>query len=580
MDSDARSVLTPRTFALLAALAVLLLGTLAYVNTFDGEFVWDDASSILLHQHVRSPAKIAHLFTEDQHAFAGGQGNFYRPLLAVSFMLDYVASTFGESRPDPAVTPRDLGTFFFHLSSTLWHIAAALFLLALMHRVGAPRPVQAMVPLLYVVHPLHTEAVAYISGRGDSMSATFIFAGLYFATWRESPRRRYAGIGLTLLCFAAGLLSKESTLVFPALLALLVLLMGRIPHHDDGPSPFARWIPVIGSLVLLGVYSALRLTVLSFGSDSTPPDSTLVQRMTEALQAFALYIGLIFAPLGLHMERTLDGVPAYVAPIGLALLGACLALIVIAVKKGHPRAGFAMAWFLIAWLPISGVFPLNAPMAEHWMYVPLAGFLWALAELLCAALTAADGRPRKIALSYGVAALVTLWAAGLLALTVERNLDWHDNESIFTATLRHSPNSARVHFNLAVTYDDLIENPYGARRHYEAVTRIYRDRKIQDPVLQGQFWNDELEAYRSLGDIYLEQRLIGEAFNLYRVVLSAQPDDGNLALQATATYGMGRCYLASGDRERALERFEAALKVLPYLRPEIDELLAKSAAMG
>ena len=577
MDSDANSALTPRNFAVLVALAVVLLGVLAYVNTFEGEFVWDDVSSILLHQHVRSPAKIAHLFTEDQHAFAGGQGNFYRPLLSVSFMLDYVASTIGESRPDPTITPLDLGTFFFHLSSTLWHVAAALFLLALMHRLGAPRPVQAIVPLVYVVHPLHTEAVAYISGRGDSMSAAFIFAGLYFATWHETLRRRHAGLALTLLCFAAGLLSKESTLIFPALLLLGVLLV--FPRSGTG-SILGRWLPFSASLVLLGVYSALRLTVLNFGSDSTAPDTTFVEGIRATLQAFGLYIGLIFAPVGLHMERSLAEVPTYVAAIGLVLLAACLALIVIAVKKGHPRAGFAMAWFVIAWLPISGVFPLNAPMAEHWMYVPLAGFLWAAAEVLYAALTMSDGRPRKIALTYAAAALVTLWMAGLLALTMERNRDWHDNESIYTATLRESPDSTRVHFNLAVTYDDLLQNPYGARRHYEAVTRIYRDRKDEDPALQGQFWSEELEAYRSLGDIYLDQRFIGEAFSLYRIVLSTQPKDGNLALQAAATYGMGRCYLATGDRERALQQFEGALKVLPYLRPEIDELLAKSAPMG
>ncbi|MDK1022204.1 MAG: hypothetical protein QGD90_11275, partial [Candidatus Hydrogenedentes bacterium] len=73
-----QSSVTAREFASIVALAVALLGFFAYINTFDGEFVWDDASSILRHQHVRSPAKIGHLFTEDQHAFAEGQGNFYR----------------------------------------------------------------------------------------------------------------------------------------------------------------------------------------------------------------------------------------------------------------------------------------------------------------------------------------------------------------------------------------------------------------------------------------------------------------------------------------------------------------------
>ena len=73
------------TVALLLALACVL----AYANTFRGEWVWDDASSVLLHKHVRDPGKFFQLFREDQHAFGRGEGNFYRPLVSVSFMADY-----------------------------------------------------------------------------------------------------------------------------------------------------------------------------------------------------------------------------------------------------------------------------------------------------------------------------------------------------------------------------------------------------------------------------------------------------------------------------------------------------------
>ncbi len=577
MIPDAQSPVTARKFTCAAALAIILLGLIAYANTFDGEFVWDDASSIQAHQHVRSPGQIGRLFTENQHAFGRGQGNFYRPLLSVSFMLDYAVSTLGQTQPGVPGTPSDPGTFFFHFSSTLWHIAAALLLLALMARLHAPRSIQAIVPLIYVLHPLHTEAVAYISGRGDSMSATFIFAGLYFATWHETPRRRYAGLTLTILCFAGGLLSKESTLIFPALLALVALTLPRATQHNEAPPPIARWAPVCGSLVVLAAYSALRMTVLNFGSDSTTPDITFIERITECLQAFALYIGLIFAPLGLHMERSLAQAPSHLAATGLILLLACLVTIVLALKQDRPRTAFGMAWFLVTWLPISGIFlPLNAPMAEHWMYVPLAGFLWAGAEILHAMLRTADGRPRFAAANHAAGALLILWIAILLTLTVARNRDWHDNETIYTATLRENPGSLRVHFNLAVTYDDLLGNPYGARRHYEIVTRIRRDRKRQDSTIQGQFWDDELEAYLSLGDIYAEQRRYAEALNNYSVVLGTVRNESNMALHAVASYGVGRCFLASGNRERAMQHFEEALQIMPALRTDTEKLLLKT----
>ena len=577
-DTNAGSALHLRNGSI--ALAVVLLGFLAYANTLGAGFVWDDASSILLHQNVRDPSQVAALFTEDQHAFAGGQGNFYRPLVSVSFMIDYFISTLGQTPTDPSKPPQDLGAFIFHFSSVLWHIAAALCLLALLSRLGVPGPVRAAVPLLYIVHPLHTEAVAYVSGRADSMSATFMFAGLYFATWHEA-RQRTAGLVLTLLCFIAGLLSKESSFIFPALLGAGILMAFPVSESGAQPAPpIRRWLPLLGSGAILGIYATLRMTVLSFGSDSTPPDTTFIQRGVEALQSFALYIGLIFAPRNLHMERTLDGVPAYIAFIGLFLLLACVGMVIIALRRQQRRAAFAMAWFLLSWLPISGLFPLNAPMAEHWMYVPLAGFIWALAEMIwpffeTSAETSRPGAPAIAATTVLVAAL-----GALLTLTATRNLDWRDNESIYTATLRESPDSTRVHFNLAVTYEDLLDNPIGARRHYAAVVQAYRVRKEGDPAIAKEFWNDELEAYLSLGNIYLEQRRYEEAFNHYSVVSTINAIGDNALLRATAIYGMGRCLLAIGNREGALQHFDIAAQVIPQLRPEIQSLLASEAPLG
>src|SRR5512145_2849251 len=77
-----------RLILLLLALACIA----AYANTLSGAWVWDDASSVLLHKHVQDPGRFFQLFREDQHAFGRGQGNFYRPLVSASFMLDYQLS--------------------------------------------------------------------------------------------------------------------------------------------------------------------------------------------------------------------------------------------------------------------------------------------------------------------------------------------------------------------------------------------------------------------------------------------------------------------------------------------------------
>jgi len=577
MTGDAPPRSSERRFDTLAALAIALAGIAAYANTFDGEFVWDDVSSVLLHEHVRDPGKILSLFTEDQHAFAGGQGNFYRPLVSVSFTVDYVLSSIGASDRDPAVVPYDLGTFFFHLSNALWHIAAALLLLLVMRRAGAPRAVYAVVPLLYVLHPLHTEAVAYISGRADSMSAVFIFAALACAIGPTPAKRPTFNLGLILLFFTCGLLSKESAFIFPALLGLAILLLPRSSEDSSPTQPLQRWLPLGAALIVLGAYAALRATVLNFDSDSTPPDSTIGERIVEAAQALALYAGLIAVPTGLHMERTLSDIPAYAAPAGFGFVAVLLLLFVLTWRSGRPRVALGLAWFLVAWLPISGVFPLNAPLAEHWMYVPLAGLLWACGELLyeLTGTRAPAGARTPLAAAAGV--VVALWAILLLGLTVDRNADWHSNESIYSATLRENPESTRVHFNLGVTYQDMLNNPPGARRHFEAVTRVYTKRKLDDPSIRDEYWNEELESHLSLGDILFDQGRLAEAFNHYRLLGSVLANDStpaNRYLFAMATLGMGRCHLSLGNTDAARQQFQLAVQVMPELQPQIQSLLS------
>ena len=551
--------LVERPFRLTAVLLLATAAFLAYANTFTGEFVWDDASSVLLHKHVQDPSKFFQLFREDQHAFGRGQGNFYRPLVSASFMLDFALSK-------PAAG-EELSPFLFHLTNAAWHAAAAILLFALLARVGAPRFVQLAASAVYVVHPLHTEAVAYISGRADMMSAAFMYAGLYVAA------RDRAGWGgsilaalLAGLCFICGLLSKEAAFIFPLLAGLLIFR--PVEGVDRKAAVYARRSAVfVLSLAILGVYAVLRSTVLHFGTQTTP-ETGLGERVVELLQAYALYLRLLIVPTGLHMERTLDGVGAATAVAGAVLLAVTVALAVFSWRRGQRRAAMGLVWFLITWLPISGLFPLNAPMAEHWMYLPMAGLLWAVAELAWAFAQKPAPRYAVVAAAYGLGVV-------FLALTVARNRDWHDNESIFLATLDKNPDSTRVRYNLAVTYEDLLHNPWAARRQYEGVIASYREQKRG--MLGGgkeEFWDEELESHLSLGGIYADRRQYGDAAAHFSTVMRVAPTESNGPVRATAAFGLGQCFLATGDSRKALELFKQAAAGRPDLKGEIERLLA------
>jgi len=555
-------------------LLLLLACSLAYINTLDGEWVWDDASSVLLHKNVQQPSQILQLFREDQHAFGRGQGNFYRPLVATSFMVDYHLS--GGPSPDEYEehTLPEISTLLFHISNMFWHLLAAILLFLLLNSLGAPRFVKAIAPLLFVVHPLHTEAVAYISGRADMMSAVGIFAALCFAITAIRLERPLLGtIGAT-LCFIGGLLSKESTLIYPVLLVIVFLLIRKnnkledTAAEDNQTPAYYRFAPLISAALILALYLALRSTVLRFSNGQTDTvSSPLSQRLFETIQSLGLYAEMLFWPTHLHMERTLNGVSSLYAVVGVLFLLSLVVTIGISWYSGRKRIAAGFAWFLAAWLPISGIFPLNAPLAEHWMYVPMAGFWWALLEILWELCK----NTRRIKIAYAASLILCIL---FIAMTAQRNREWHDNETLFRATLRENPNTARVHYNLAVTYDNIKGNYAGARRHYECYLEIRNRERAAEGADHAAFTGDDIDARLSLGRVLLQSGEYMDAFNVLAPLKQLAEIDAWRPAAALAAFQTGQALLALGDIGQAHIYFQEAMTINPDLATDVENFLS------
>ena len=317
------------------------------------------------------------------------------------------------------------------------------------------------------------------------MAAAFMFGGLIAVLPRSNRYANIRNLVTGSLCFIAALLSKESALIFPVL-AILCLLFHTPPANDSTAVSRKRILVTLAPiLVILGIYAVLRSTVLDFSTDAAASSSTLSERIVESLQSLALYIQLIFRPAHLHMERTLAGATTGTTLAGTAVLLIMAATFVAAFVTRRRLIALGIGWFTATWIPISGIFPLNAPMAEHWLYVPLGGFLLALFALAEEGFVALEKRVPAPALR-GVSTLaVCTFVLFLFAKTIERNRDWRDNETLYVATLRENPNTIRIHYNLAVTYSDLLGNVPGAKRHYREVLRLYREKRKTDPDLAG-----------------------------------------------------------------------------------------------
>jgi tetratricopeptide (TPR) repeat protein len=336
-------------------------------------------------------------------------------------------------------------------------------------------------------------------------------------------------------------------------------------------SAYVRYaLPVALSAVLLVGYAWLRFGILKFASPQSTT-STLGQRIVDTGQAFAEYIRLIFLPTGLHMERTLTGVPGWIAILGYLLLALCVVPFFAGLRRGHYRVSLGIGWFLLTWFPVSGLIPLNAPMAEHWMYVPLAGFLLALSEWLWQHLHNAPSRQL---------AAVAVFAGLLLfvGLSVHRNRDWKDNESIYLATLAKSPESIRARYNLATTYEFVKPNPAAAKREYENLLAVYD--KMRRESGQDLTWDQEREAHVSLGRLLSQEGRDAEAIGQFTKALEASSGRQADRTVTAALLGRGKAFLAVGDVNDALRDLEASISQDPSKRSEVALLVRDALLLG
>ncbi len=478
-----------------------MLGTfVAYWPAMRNSFVWDDTALVLRDPLIRSWRLTPDAFREFLFLDATAS-DFYRPLQRLTFMADY--ALWGIARPDNAPTSAKTGAPDtgdsadvaavqsvpqpgWHFTSVLTHALAAVALWWLLrvwlagarldftHRgegaAGtfcdeASQPRGTLRPqshgkhgewwalagaLAWALHPLHTSAITYVSGRADPLAAIFIFSGLALIAKAHArgalvPGDRSAarGIILAAVCALAALLSKESGVAL-----LLLWLVWVLVRATRDPRGWAAWLAA--AVITCGAYGALRMTA----GHTPPPASSEAApwqiRPILVARALAEYATLFVAPHSLHMERDVSTKPGDDSAVNLrnaqTIAGLCIAACLVwwwrRVRKIAPDAALALVCAAVTWLPISNVFRLNATVAEHWLYVPSA-FL--LAAILFTARAFAPQRPQVFTAMRAAAAL---WLAFLAVQTWRQQGYWRDQRTFVAETIQRAGRGARMVSNL------------------------------------------------------------------------------------------------------------------------------------
>lgn len=426
------------------AAAAILAGLVAivYGRAVGAGFVFDDHALVVENPLVReSPARIGGLFLHSPER----AGFAYRPVRVLSYQVDHLLA----GGMDPRV---------FHLSNLVYHVLATWLLWSLARAMLDSDPAAMVAASLFAVHPLGTEAVAYVSGRRDLLCALFALLALRcwwaflagadrtgdLATGAASDRRPTRATPTLAVALVAALLSlgsKETALVLPVLAWFMTFV--RSPGARAGMAP-----RVIGS-ALLAATAALGAGLVSYRERFTPlleraASPPLAPQPALTLRTLGRYLRLAAFPDELSadyragaFELPRSALDAHSLAAGFAL-GGLAALGAVLLRAGRV-AGLGLLWFLVALVPVAQFVPYGEVVAEHNAYLPVAGLALAVGD----AFTRFVPGRRRLAGACAVAVV-----ALLAARSWYRVADWRDETTLWRSTLEVAPASQRALHNL------------------------------------------------------------------------------------------------------------------------------------
>lgn len=552
-----RVVKRPSPFLLPAA--VVLAGVLAYSSAFPGAFVYDDAFNVARNRKLDRPLDY----------LPGGPGWAAQPNRAVVF------ATFALDR---AVAGND--PTFHRAVNVAIHVANALLVAALvLAAFGAARlrgsalapqawSVALLAALLFVAHPLQTQAVTYVVQRLASLATFFYLAAtVLYLRWRLARDGGARGLrgwwayGAALAATLLAMRSKEIAFTLPVALLLVeaVLLEGPWRRRLPPLLPFAATMILIPATLLAtaggeGAAAAGGLEATRVQTGMSRLDYLLTQSTV-----LVRYLGLAVAPVGQTVDHDVALRTSLLDP---AVLGSTALLLALAglgawlLRGASPRrerpldpaarlGGLGIAWFFLTASVESSVIPIVDLMYEHRAYLPMAG-------LCIAAATGIAGAARRLAPARAATATAAAGAAlavVLGAVTWNRNAAWSSEVALWSDAVRKTPGKARPRHNLGVALS-------AAGRRAEALPLLEESVRLDPAYAKG---------HESLAVALADSGRTAEAEAHLRRAVELDPR------MADAWFDLGTLRFDGGRYAEAVPYFEKAVSLAPeHARAWID----------
>jgi tetratricopeptide (TPR) repeat protein len=430
-------------------LAVIVIAVFA--NSLSNDFVFDDEQVVLSDPSITDLSNIPKYFTGAE-GFHKVIGRYYRPVVSVSYAIDYAlwgAKPFG-----------------FHLTNVIIHIINTLlvFNLLLLLFSNVQSKIKDYVILLgatvFAIHPIHTEAVSWVSGRTDSLFFTFFAASfIYYLKYRIKPSSR--NLVFASLFYALSLLAKEMAITLPAVIIMYEIIINKRRSLEF----FIKDKSIYISFVLLSVlFLLLRWAVLKdvpertsynyfYGKDAATIFFTM-------LQTLPVYFRLILLPYGMlyHYSGYLPYINSIANIQAMFAIGFILVMLACAFSlfKKMPWIAFSVLFIFVTLSPVLNIIPTMNFMAERFLYLPSLALSFALISLIFKYYS-----PKRSAAFY---LMVSVLVVFYLYLTISRNADWKTNDSLFLSA-EGKPGT--------ITYVN-IGNIYANKKEYDKAEVYFR----------------------------------------------------------------------------------------------------------
>jgi len=540
-------------YRIIIAICLILIVTSAVLSPcLKNDFTnWDDESYVIQNKEIRELS-----WSNIKQIFSSFYVSLYLPLTMLSYSIEY--HFFGL---DPAP---------YHTTNLLLHLLNSLLVFWMIFMLSNKVSISLIVGLLFGIHPLHVESVAWISERKDVLSSFFflgtIICYLYYLKNIQTKKWLY----LSLILFVLSLLSKAMAIPLPFLLILIDYLFYKKIDWNS----LKEKIPFF---VIAIIFSIIAMNILK-----QEPDLTLVQNIFFASYGFLFIFKKIIVPTGLSCFYARPEGLHYLVLLSPLIVGISVA-ITLFLGRFQRKIIFGVLFFLITILPVSQFIRTGHVLtADRYTYIPSIGIFYIVAEGFYWLFKKHFRYTKTI---RDILIIVLFGTISILSfLTWHRCQIWKDSLSLWDNVLKKYSNIAVAYNNRGVAYiekkeynkaiADLINatliNPR-YEKAYSNLCKVYRiigeyEKAILSCKKALEISPHFLEAYNNLGDTYTVLGKYKEELEIYNKEAETNPNNTN------AHYNLCSTYWAISKYEKAINACKKSIEIKPLFLEAYDKL--------